>query len=88
MSLKENEILREKLEELISSAILALLTPKKAGSWQLSLESRAIKKITSGYRFLILRLNDMFDQLSGAVVFSKIDLRGCYYRIKFHLGDE
>ena len=96
MSSKENKIFN--VEELLSKrhiqasmstcAIPTLLTDlMKDGSWHKCVDSRVINKIIVGYRFLISRLNDMLDQLSGEVVFSKIDLKGGYHQIRILLGD-
>lgn len=52
------------------------------------IDCRAFKKITIGYKFSIPLLYDLFDQLHGSVVFSKIDLRSSYHHIKIRLGNE
>ncbi|KAL0556808.1 hypothetical protein IC582_005325 [Cucumis melo] len=64
-----------------------LFVKKKDGSMRLCIDYRELNKVTVKNRYPLPRIDDLFDQLQGATVFSKIDLRLGYHQLRIKDGD-
>ena len=64
-----------------------LFVKKKDGSMRLCIDYRELNKVTIRNQYPLPRIDDLFDQLQGAKVFSKIDLRSGYHQLRVHDED-
>ncbi|GKA96053.1 putative reverse transcriptase domain-containing protein [Tanacetum coccineum] len=62
------------------------LAPSKLGEL-MSIDYRELNKLTVKNRYLLPRIDDLFDQLQGSQFFSKIDLRSGYHQLRVHEDD-
>jgi hypothetical protein len=62
-----------------------LFVEKKDGTRRMCIDYRALNEVTIKNKYPLPRIEDMFDQLRGASVFSKIDLRSGYHHLRFDL---
>jgi hypothetical protein len=59
-------------ESISLCVVLVLFVPKNDRTWRIYVDCRAINNITMKYRYLVLGLDDMLDELHGSHIFSKL----------------
>ena len=64
-----------------------LFVKKKDGTLMLCIDYRQLNKLTVNNKYLLPKIDDLFDQLKGTSIFSKIDLRSGYHQLRIKDAD-
>jgi hypothetical protein len=97
MATPELAKLKEHLKELLEKSFIhprsspwgapVIFFPKKDGTQRFYVDYRALNEVTIKNKYPLPRIDDLFDQLHGACVFSKINLWSGYHQLKIRECD-
>ncbi|KAL5552832.1 hypothetical protein UlMin_040233 [Ulmus minor] len=97
MAPAELKELQTQLQELLDKGFIrpshspwgapVLFVKKKDGTLRMCIDYRELNKMTIKNKYPLPRIDDLFDQLKGAAIFSKIDLRSGYHQLKIKESD-
>jgi hypothetical protein len=97
MATPELANLKEHIKELLEKGFIhpsssprgapVIFVPKKNGTQRLCMDYRVLNEVTVKNKYLLPRIDDLFNQLRGACVFSKIDLWSGYHQLKIRECD-
>jgi transposase InsO family protein len=98
LSAKELAVLRTYIDEALKQGVIRpstspagapiLFVPKKDGGLRLCVDYRGLNKVTIKNRHPLPLISETLDRLSSAKVFTKLDLKNAYYRLRIKGGDE
>ncbi|GJW87227.1 putative reverse transcriptase domain-containing protein [Tanacetum coccineum] len=93
----EMKELSEQLQELFDKGFIrpssspwgapVLFVKKKDGSFKMCIDYHDLNKLTVKNRYPLLRIDDLFDQLQGSSIYSKIDPRSRYHQLRVREQD-
>jgi hypothetical protein len=89
--------LKEQLQELLDKGYIrpsaspwgapVIFVPKNDGTQRMCVDYRSLNEVTIKNKYPLPRIDDLFDQLNGACVFSEIDLWSGYHQLKIRTTD-
>ena len=97
MDVKNLSELKKQKEELLAKGFIRpssspwgapiIFVDKKDGTRRMCVDYRALNDITIKNKYPLPMIEDLFDQMRGAKVFSKIELRSSYHQLKIRQED-